>query len=486
MNNIAANVFHMISGQSTTGQSKMSENSSPLLMNSELKQTFLAQFNMILHEAQAEVGVEPPIGFAMLETLFAEQLSGEEGELLQKLESMVNELSQQSEEFQQRLVQSEDLQQWLMQTSLIVHNLQLQQANSSGNMLTDEVEVNSWRQAPSQVESILQQLQQMMQSLTNAKQQHPNHGLLKQQEQALTNIVMPLIAATDDNKWSQRMNQLLELFNQSQANPDKAPSMNTAQPLQWMPLAKALNNNVLHLNGSAGLLSTNPVSSVLSEHQVVNSLQQAIMTGQSSGVTTQPVQLVPDATQPIHDQPLTLMQMPDGRVALETQPTMQAKPAAVPIQAQHFTEEMTPFIIRHMKFTQLNGISEAKISLVPENLGQVDVRISMQNGQLTAQFLTETLVGREMLEGQLSQLRAALQSQGIQIEKLEVAQSNNTSQSQHFQEPKHQQSSKQFQQQSTKIKAQDYASSHHDYSMDLEQNSVLKYSVYGSSFDVMA
>lgn len=489
---IAANVFHMMSGQSTSGQHKMSAVSNPLVMNSELKQTFLAQFNMILNQEQVEAEAETPIWFAMLQTLAVEQADGEESEPLQKLEEMVAELSKLSEDFQQSLVESEDLQQWLKQTLMMIQNLQLQQSGSAGGMLTtDESEIHSLRQASNQAESVLLQLQQMLQSLANAKQQHPNLGSLKQQEQAIANIVMPLMVATDDNKLSQRMNQMLELFNQNQVHPEKPSLTNTAQPLQWLSLTKALNTNPMHLNGSAGLQSTHSMLSGSSEQQGLSfqSLQQAVMMVQSNGAATaQTAQLVTDTTaQPVQDQPAPLLQMVDGgRVVIESQPAMQAKPVAVPIQAQHFTEEMAPFIIRHMKFTQLNGISEAKISLVPEHLGQVDVRISMQNGQLIAQFLTETLVGREMLEGQLSQLRASLQSQGIQVEKLEVTQSNNASQSQHFQEPKHQQSTKQFQQQSSKVTAQDYENSHHDYSMDLEHSPIQRYSSYGSSFDVMA
>ncbi|MNP55863.1 Flagellar hook-length control protein FliK [compost metagenome] len=54
----------------------------------------------------------------------------------------------------------------------------------------------------------------------------------------------------------------------------------------------------------------------------------------------------------------------------------------------------------------------------------------MQNGQLTAQFMTEHAFAKESLEQQMAQLRSALQSQGLQVSKLEVTQ--NTALSSHM------------------------------------------------------
>ena len=51
----------------------------------------------------------------------------------------------------------------------------------------------------------------------------------------------------------------------------------------------------------------------------------------------------------------------------------------------------------------------------------------MQDGQLFAQFAADSLAGKQMLESQLPQLRQALLTQGLQVEKLEVTQSQNMS-----------------------------------------------------------
>ncbi|MFC3790883.1 flagellar hook-length control protein FliK [Paenibacillus sp. GCM10012307] len=90
------------------------------------------------------------------------------------------------------------------------------------------------------------------------------------------------------------------------------------------------------------------------------------------------------------------------------------------VPVERFAERMENFLFKQMQLTSLKGISEAKISLFPEHLGQVNIRLTLQNGQLTALFVTDSHNAKEMLENQMSQLRAALQAQGIQVERLEV------------------------------------------------------------------
>ncbi|CAK4836476.1 unnamed protein product [Aphanomyces euteiches] len=117
--------------------------------------------------------------------------------------------------------------------------------------------------------------------------------------------------------------------------------------------------------------------------------------------------------------------------------------AAQPITAQSFVQDMSQLVMKNFKVDAVNGFSEANITLSPENLGQVNVKLTMHNGQLVAHFAAQTLLGKEMLEGQLSQLKLSLQGQGLQVEKLEVTQSSNL-QSSLFQDQRQQQFSQQF------------------------------------------
>lgn len=104
-----------------------------------------------------------------------------------------------------------------------------------------------------------------------------------------------------------------------------------------------------------------------------------------------------------------------------------AKSPMPSMNAENFAEDMSQFVVKSLKVSLMSGgISEAKISLKPENLGHVDVKITMQNGQLVAHIATQTFAAKEILESQLPQLRMMLQNQGLQVEKLEVTQNSET------------------------------------------------------------
>lgn len=107
-----------------------------------------------------------------------------------------------------------------------------------------------------------------------------------------------------------------------------------------------------------------------------------------------------------------------------------AELSAPQVPVQHFAQEMTGFITGKLEIVKRGSAAEATITLFPEHLGQVDVKITMQNGHLIAQFVTEHAAAKDMLEQQMTQLRSALQSQGLQVEKLEVTQNNTPLQSQ--------------------------------------------------------
>lgn len=116
---------------------------------------------------------------------------------------------------------------------------------------------------------------------------------------------------------------------------------------------------------------------------------------------------------------------PQGTVAssntLQNNQTFQPTgPQTHTVHANQLTEQVTQIFVKQMKLTQVNGVHEAKLILNPQSLGQVDVTISSNNGVITAHFTAETQAGREMLDYQLPQLRAALTQQGLQVDRLEV------------------------------------------------------------------
>ncbi|TXK70183.1 flagellar hook-length control protein FliK, partial [Paenibacillus sp. N3.4] len=136
-------------------------------------------------------------------------------------------------------------------------------------------------------------------------------------------------------------------------------------------------------------------------------------TNQSEPTMVSLVDLPTTESEPVQNPVMTISDLQKTQLA-----SLPVDKAAPVLSAANFTEEMTEHVLKNMKITLADGISEAKLSLFPKNLGQVDVRISMHDGQLIAQFAADTLAGKQMLESQLPQLRQALQTQGLQVEKL--------------------------------------------------------------------
>lgn len=91
--------------------------------------------------------------------------------------------------------------------------------------------------------------------------------------------------------------------------------------------------------------------------------------------------------------------------------------AYVPVS--DFADNMKDFI-QKLDIKHGGGMSEATIQLFPKELGQVDVRITMHNGQLTALFHADNASAKDALDNQMAQLRVALQQQGLAVDKLEV------------------------------------------------------------------
>jgi flagellar hook-length control protein FliK len=93
------------------------------------------------------------------------------------------------------------------------------------------------------------------------------------------------------------------------------------------------------------------------------------------------------------------------------------------LEVSDFAPEVSEWIGRFMKVTEgKSGSTEAKFSLFPEHLGHIEIKVSSNHGQISAQILTDTPMAKEALEGQLQHLKLALQQYGYQVQKLDVVQ----------------------------------------------------------------
>lgn len=164
-------------------------------------------------------------------------------------------------------------------------------------------------------------------------------------------------------------------------------------------------------------------------------------------------------------------------------PVETAKPALPVAQAAQLVKDMGELVVKQLSFQKGEGFSEARITLMPEHLGQVTIKLTMVNGQLTAQFVAETMAGRELLDSQLYQLRASLQNQGIQVEKLEVSQHSSTSA--FFQDQRERDASQQFQR-PQQTKTGGYGDWDDSFDAALEETAQTSWLRSGTSFEVTA
>lgn len=164
-------------------------------------------------------------------------------------------------------------------------------------------------------------------------------------------------------------------------------------------------------------------------------------------------------------------------------PAPKGEPAPVPVY--RFAAEMGDWMVKQLRLSSSGGVSEARLTLHPEHLGQVQVKLTMQNGQLVAQFLADTVAGKEAIESQLSQLRMTLQNQGIQVEKLEVSHSAAASGQSQFQEQRDQQFSRP-QHEGGKERAERLDKAIAEFSEMLEDLPHALHGLYGSSFEATA
>jgi flagellar hook-length control protein FliK len=102
---------------------------------------------------------------------------------------------------------------------------------------------------------------------------------------------------------------------------------------------------------------------------------------------------------------------------------------------RHVTKnELFSQIVEHGKIMVNNGHSEMELHLKPDHLGKLKLQISLENQIVTARFVAESEQVKEIIETSLTDLRRALQDNGIQAENLMVATGNSDAGTGNFQQ----------------------------------------------------
>lgn len=93
-----------------------------------------------------------------------------------------------------------------------------------------------------------------------------------------------------------------------------------------------------------------------------------------------------------------------------------ARPTPTPKDEQENVKEL----IRQAQVVIKNGGGEVKMDLKPEGMGQVRLKVTMENGQVNVQMLTENDASKRLLERGLDELKSNLAAQQLKVENLKV------------------------------------------------------------------
>lgn len=78
-------------------------------------------------------------------------------------------------------------------------------------------------------------------------------------------------------------------------------------------------------------------------------------------------------------------------------------------------------IVKKADIVLREGHQEMVMKLEPESLGKLNLKIIMENGQITAKFVAESQQVKEVLESSFNQLKDALQEKGVNVQSFSVS-----------------------------------------------------------------
>ena len=82
-----------------------------------------------------------------------------------------------------------------------------------------------------------------------------------------------------------------------------------------------------------------------------------------------------------------------------------------------------------------DGLDEIRVKLKPQSLGEVVIKISREDGQVTGRILVESLLVKEVLESRLFQFKERLAEMNIEVKEVTVFLGNNPEQDKRWSEP---------------------------------------------------
>lgn len=221
---------------------------------------------------------------------------------------------------------------------------------------------------PEQHEQALKQLTQLIQNLENAEAVNGKP-----------------VASPQSEKLEQVMKQLTQLTQEleSQSSPVETPKINSA-PAEAIRMA-----------------------------QTVAAFQPIEIAGLKVETVQQPEMAEPAAPAPVAPAEGAKAQ------AVQTAPRTEAPPA---VRMANLVEDLSEVLRGSMRLTGTGETAQIKVSIFPEHLGHLDIRLTTVDGKVAAQIFTSSVMAKEAIEMQLNQLRNTMLQQGVNLDRVEITQ----------------------------------------------------------------
>lgn len=137
----------------------------------------------------------------------------------------------------------------------------------------------------------------------------------------------------------------------------------------------------------------------------------------------------PAAAEPMEPAPSMAVPMETAKAAAAS---AKAELTAAPppmVRMASLADDLGAILGSSAKLSGTGETTQLKVSIFPEHLGQLEIRLSTVDGKVAAHILASNPMAKEALELQVYQLRNSLTQQGIQVDRIEISSQQQAGQS---------------------------------------------------------
>lgn len=112
----------------------------------------------------------------------------------------------------------------------------------------------------------------------------------------------------------------------------------------------------------------------------------------------------------------------EGTKAQAVQTAPRVETSAPIVRMTNLVEDLSGLLRGSMRLSGTGENAQIKVSIFPEHLGHLDIRLTTVDGKVAAQIFTSSLMAKEAIEMQLNQLRNTMLQQGVNLDRIEITQ----------------------------------------------------------------